>query len=191
MLELTAEQNTFLNAAELFGREAPLHVDLGCGDGSFLHAIASQSPETNFIGVERLARRFRSSDRKAAQLHNVRIIRAETLFVLRHVLAPASVNAFYLLFPDPWPKRRHHRRRLVIPEFLDAVSSRLTTDGSLFIATDHQDYFAWICKFLATRNDFAALPADWTLPASTFEEKFLTTGLTLYRVELRKVSPVT
>jgi tRNA (guanine-N7-)-methyltransferase len=187
---ITAPCDTFFNTAELFGREAPLHVDLGCGDGSFLRAVASQRPETNFLGVERLLRRVRSSSRKAAQLDNVRIIRAETLFVIHHLLPPESVDVFYLLFPDPWPKRRHYGRRLVTCDFLDVIWNRLATGGSLFLATDHEQYFASICQLLGPRTDFKLVTADWKLPASAFEQKFLAFGTTIHRLELRKISPV-
>jgi len=188
---ITEQEQTFVDLPELFGREAPLHVDLGCGDGSFLRAVASQRPDTNFLGVERLLRRVRSSNRKAAQLGNVRIIRAETLFVIHHLLAPQSVDVFYLLFPDPWPKRRHYARRLVTCDFLDVIWNRLTTGGSLFVATDHEQYFASIGQLLAARSDFTSITADWKLPASAFEQKFLAFGTTIHRVELRKTSPVT
>ena len=192
MTQLIAESGPgFFDITALFGREAPLHVDLGCGDGSFLQALATQNPSTNFLGVERLLRRVRSSDRKAAQLPNVRVVRAETLFVLRHVLPPRSVEAFYLLFPDPWPKRRHHRRRLITPNFLDVIGNCLTRGGSLFIATDYEEYFAAIRQVLSARDDFKITGGEWTLPTTTFEQKFVTAGLNIYRMELRKISPVT
>jgi tRNA (guanine-N7-)-methyltransferase len=180
-----------LDLSELFGRRAPVHVDLGCGDGSFLRALASEQPNTNFLGIERLLRRVRSSDKKAADLPNIRIIRAETLYVLQRLLAPESVEAFYLLFPDPWPKRRHHRRRIITAGFLDCVWTRLTNHGSLFVATDHDDYFAAVRQLLAKTPKFALAKSDWQPPASTFEQKFVAAGIAIHRLELRKVSPVT
>jgi tRNA (guanine-N7-)-methyltransferase len=180
-----------LDLEELFGRAAPLGIDLGCGDGSFLQALAAEHPDRNFLGIERLLRRVRSSHRKAEDLPNVRVIRSETLFVLRHLLPAGSVDAFYLLFPDPWPKRRHHRRRLVTAEFLSAIWSCLRNQGSLFIATDHDDYFAAIRKLLQNTPQFVATDRDWALPATTFEKKFCTVGLPIHRLELRKISPVT
>jgi len=123
-------------------------------------------------------------------LPNVRIIRSETLFVLRHLLAPDSVAAFYLLFPDPWPKRRHHRRRLVTTEFLDAIWECLTDGGKLFLATDHDDYFAAMRRSLSQTARFAPANSEWPLPASTFERRFLAAGTAIHRLELRKSTPL-
>jgi len=184
-----ASQSHCLDVAHLFGREAPLHVDLGCGDGTFLSSLAAEHPHINFLGIERLLRRVRSSDRKAATLPNIRIIRSETLFVLRHLLAPDSVTAFYLLFPDPWPKRRHHRRRLVTTEFLDAIHRCLCPTGKVFLATDHDDYFAAIRRSLSQTAGFETCESEWTLPPSTFEKRFVAGGMNIHRLELRKVSP--
>jgi len=180
-----------LDPAAIFGRTGLLEVDLGCGDGSFLRALATERPGINFLGIERLLRRVRSSERKARELSNVQIIRAETMFILRHLLPVESVHVFYLLFPDPWPKRRHHRRRLVTKEFLDATWNCLTSHGSLFLATDHDDYFAAICRLVKQTSRFAVANSDWNLPATSFEQKFAAAGAGIQRLELRKVSPVT
>jgi tRNA (guanine-N7-)-methyltransferase len=181
---------TRLDLGELFGRDVAVHVDLGCGDGSFLQLLAAERPDTNFIGIERLLHRVRSSNRKAGDLPNVRIIRSETMFVLQHVLPANSIEAFYLLFPDPWPKRRHHRRRIVTAAFLSAVANCLTRTGRLFIATDDNDYFAAISRLTISAQDFELAKSDWQLPATTFEKKFVSSGIPIHRVELRKVSPV-
>jgi tRNA (guanine-N7-)-methyltransferase len=191
VIEITGQcQEAALDLGQVFGRVAPLHVDLGCGDGSFLQALAAEHPDHNFLGIERLLRRVRKSDRKSATLPNVRIIRSETIFFLKHVLPPASVDCFYLLFPDPWPKRRHHRRRLVSLEFLDAIWSSLTDDGLFYAATDHDDYFAAIRKLLDQRTGFAITDLDWNVPATTFENRFSAAGSPIHRLTFRKVSPV-
>jgi tRNA (guanine-N7-)-methyltransferase len=191
VVELIAEQSPSIATVEqLFDRSAPLHVDLGCGDGTLLRDMAAQHPQCNFVGVERLLHRVRSSDRKAAELSNVRILRGETMFVLHHVLAPESVSAFYLLFPDPWPKRRHHRRRLVTAEFLHAVAQRLTRAGSIFIATDHDEYFSAIKRAAEDASLLESVAAAWGLPQTTFEERFTAAGMRIHRLVLRKVSPV-
>jgi tRNA (guanine-N7-)-methyltransferase len=191
VIEAPPEAKVSLDLPQLFARTAPVHVDLGCGDGSFLRALAAQQPNANFLGIERLLHRVRSSDRKARELDNVQIVRAETMFVLRHLLSPNSVEAFYLLFPDPWPKRRHHRRRLVTTGFLEAIAACLTTGGSLFIATDHDDYFAAICRAVSKATEFAIADSDWNLPPTTFEKNFVAAGTGIHRLEFRKVSPVT
>jgi tRNA (guanine-N7-)-methyltransferase len=180
-----------LDFCKLFGRAAPVHIDLGCGDGSFLQSLATEHPEWNFLGIERLLRRVRKSDRKAGALPNLQIIRSETMFLLKHLLSPASVDCFYLLFPDPWPKRRHHRRRLVSREFLDAIWSSLTERGLFYLATDHDDYFAAIRELLDRTPQFAPINSTWRLPATPFENKFIGKGTSIHRLALRKVSPVT
>ncbi len=91
-----------LEVAEHFGRNAPLHIDLGCGDGSFLCEMAQQFPKRNFLGIERLTKRVEKVGRKAEKIENVRVLRADTLFAVRYLLPKNSVETFYLLFPDPW-----------------------------------------------------------------------------------------
>ncbi|HVR17928.1 MAG TPA: methyltransferase domain-containing protein, partial [Candidatus Limnocylindrales bacterium] len=90
-----------MEIAELFGRSAPLHVDLGCGDGSFLCEMAQQFPKTNFLGIERLTKRVEKVRRKAEKIENVRVLRADSLFAVRYLLPESSVKTFYLSFPDP------------------------------------------------------------------------------------------
>jgi tRNA (guanine-N7-)-methyltransferase len=193
VIELIPEtEQACLNLPNLFGRNAPVHVDLGSGDGSFFLSLAKENPEKNFLGVERLLKRVRTSERKAAPLKNVRILRTETSFLVRHLLPSESIEAFYLLFPDPWPKRRHHRRRLVTSDFLNAIWLVLTDHGSFSIATDQDDYFAWIHKAVLQSARFAAIDQKLVprLPITTFERKFTDAGSAVHRLELRKISPV-
>jgi len=182
-----------LNFGAIFGRTAALHVDLGCGDGSFLTALAEQMLEKNFLGIERLAGRIRSAARKAAGRDNVRVLRVETYYAVRYLLPPHSVEAFHLLFPDPWPKRRHRRRRIVTSDFLSAAATALAENGTLRITTDQSEYFEDIRRFAEQSRNFAAINEDGhrDLPASSFEKRFKSAGATIYRLELRKVSPVT
>src|SRR5262245_58581700 len=99
-----------LNLGITFGRPAPLDVDLGCGDGSFLCELAQRNPDRNFLGIDKLAGRVANSCRRAAALENVRILNVEISYAVRYFLPKGAVETFYLFFPDPWPKRRHHRR---------------------------------------------------------------------------------
>ena len=186
-----------LDLEKIFGRTAPLHVDLGCGDGSFLCALAQRMPEKNFLGIERLLGRSNSAARKAP--HNVRVLRMESSYAVRYLLPPASVETFYLLFPDPWPKRRHQRRRIVNDVFLDAVHDALAANGNLHIATDQLDYFEQIKETARGRGVFVPLsgvdpgadPARTVdLPITKFENEFRKQGAPIYRLELRKISPV-
>lgn len=182
-----------LDLQSVFPRCAPLEVDLGCGDGSFLVALAEQNPQRNFIGIERLLGRVRSACRKIARenLNNARVIRIETSYAVAHLFSPNSVSVFYLLFPDPWPKRRHQRRRIVTEEFLQAIRRALSPDGSFIIATDEREYFEEIRRQSEKMSGFPAQPIGHSmLPVTTFEKHFLERGLEIHRLVLRKVSPV-
>lgn len=181
-----------LSPSTIFGRGAPLHVDLGCGDGSFLASLARHRPDHDFLGIERLAGRVRSAARKASQFSNVRVLRIETSYAVRYLLPPKSVHMFYLLFPDPWPKRKHHRRRIVTPEFLEAIASALTNAGHFCLATDQLDYFKEIERLVKVCENLQLRQTSLlkSLPPTTFEKHFVAAGAPIYRMELRKVSPV-
>jgi tRNA (guanine-N7-)-methyltransferase len=181
-----------LDLAAIFGRAAPLHVDLGCGDGSFLCELARRYPQKNFLGVERLVRRVAKACRKASVLENVRILNLESSYAVRYLLQEKSVEEFYLLFPDPWPKRRHHCRRIVKMDFLDSIHRALENGGSVQIATDQLDYFEQITRLGSSDSRFAIFDRDDVdLPPTRFERRFHAFGAPIYRLALRKISPVT
>jgi tRNA (guanine-N7-)-methyltransferase len=182
-----------LDLERLFGRNAPLHVDLGCGDGSFLCEMAQQFPKRNFLGIERLTKRVEKVRRKAEKIENVRVLSADSLFAVLYLLPESSVETFYLLFPDPWPKRRHHFRRIFTRDFLDAIAVALEQNGFLCVATDQRDYFHQIERVSRAQLQFQVVPQwshDAVLPASNFERKFREQGVPIYRLTLRKTSPV-
>jgi tRNA (guanine-N7-)-methyltransferase len=174
----------------VFSHRAPVEVDLGCGDGSFLAAMAQQNLERNFLGLERLLGRVRSACRKIAQvgLRNARVLRIESSYAVAHLFPPESISVFYLLFPDPWPKRRHHPRRLVSEKFLDSIFRTLRDDGLFVVATDDKDYFDQINRLTNESNRFS-LGQSGELPITTFEKHFRARGLPIHRLALQKVSP--
>jgi tRNA (guanine-N7-)-methyltransferase len=194
VIELLSElQVARLDVAKLFGRSAPLHVDLGCGDGSFLCEMARQFPKRNFLGIERLTKRVEKVRRKAEKIENVRVLHADTLFAVRYLLPESSVETFYLLFPDPWPKRRHQFRRIFTRDFLDAVAAALEKHGVLRVATDQLDYFHQIERLSRSHLQFQVVPRspdDAVNPVTKFERKFCEQGVPIYRLTLRKTSPV-
>ena len=177
-----------IDLLDLFPRPAPLDVDLGCGDGSFLVAMAKKHPEHNYLGTERLFGRVRNTSRKTerAGLTNIRLLRIESAYVVQHLLPPASVTRFYVLFPDPWPKRRHWPRRLIQPAFLDTASATLMPGGELCIKTDDADYFRAIEKAAAASKDFAR--ESWTedLPTTDFERHYVAQGRVIQSLRLTR-----
>jgi tRNA (guanine-N7-)-methyltransferase len=180
-----------LDLEKIFGRNASLQVDLGCGDGSFISALAERMPERNFLGIERLLGRIRSAARRAAAVGNVRLLRMESSYAVRYLLPAGSVETFYLLFPDPWPKRRHWQRRIVTGEFLRAISQALAKNGRFLVATDHLNYFEKINQIARANPDFTvAAHCGADLPLTKFERQFRAQGAAIYWLELRKVSPV-
>lgn len=194
MIELIPELRVaHLDIAQFFGRTASLHVDLGCGDGSFLCELAQQFPEKNFLGIERLTKRLEKVRRKAVKIENVRVLGTETLFAVRYLLPENSVETFYLLFPDPWPKRRHEQRRIFTCEFLDAIAAALGQNGVLRVATDQLDYFHQMEQLSCGHSQFKIVPPsrnDVILPSTKFERRFRQQGVPIYRLTLRKISPV-
>ena len=144
----------------LFDPARPLELDCGCGKGRFLLARATAHPDVQFLGLDRMLVRIRKLDRKIlrAGLGNVKLLRMEAFYSLQQLLPPHRLRTVYIFFPDPWPKRRHHRRRLFSPEFLDVLWSRLETGGTVQVATDHLDYFAEIRKCLAADARFREAP---------------------------------
>jgi tRNA (guanine-N7-)-methyltransferase len=137
-----------VNLNDLFGREASTFVEIGFGSGYFLFDQAVKHPEFNYIGVEiylpgiaKLLRKIQRYNTTAQTvLNNIRIARHEAAFFLREFVPPHSLSGVYILFPDPWPKKRHHKRRLINPSFTRLLKERLLEDGIAVTATDHQGY---------------------------------------------------
>jgi len=138
----------------------PLEVDVGCGKGRFLIARAKAHPETDFLGIERLLMRLRKVAKKTtrAGLSNVYLLRIEASYAIEYLLPPLSVNTFYIFFPDPWPKRRHHKRRMFTPAFLDALHKTLRPGGRVHVATDHLGYMERIAELFGADHRFIEIP---------------------------------
>jgi tRNA (guanine-N7-)-methyltransferase len=183
-----------LDLNTVFQRQAPLEIDLGCGDGAFLVALARDNPERNFLGIERLVGRVGTACRAIArhQLNNARIMRLEASYAVRYVVPSRSVETFHLMFPDPWPKRRHQTRRIVTPELLESIHRALVSGGLLQMATDQLDY---LHEFERLADGLPGFRPDSTHPPAaaltTFEKRFRDCGARIYRVVLRKSSEVT
>ena len=181
-----------LEAGEVFHNERALEVDLGCGDGSFLVAMAQLHPDRNFLGVERLLGRARKVSRRASRLglDNIKVLRLEAKYTVEWLLGPHSAQRIHLLFPDPWPKARHHKRRLVQQPFLAAVATVLVPGGEFLFKTDDADYYEWALEELEAfpgldRKDWSE--EDFPYAETDFERQWKAEGRDVYF--LRGVSP--
>jgi tRNA (guanine-N7-)-methyltransferase len=139
-----------LDLDRVFGRTAPRVLEVGFGNGDTLVELAARSPERDFVGVEVHPPGVGHCllEVEARGLTNVRVVAHDAVEVLAHQLAPASLDEVLLYFPDPWPKKRHHKRRIVQPEFVALVADRLKPGGRFRLATDWEPYAAWMLEVL-------------------------------------------
>ena len=177
----------------LFRKAQPLEVELGCGDGSFLVNYAALNPERNFIGVERLLGRMRKLDRKGRRggLANLRGVRIESAYFLEYLIPVRSVSALHLYFPDPWPKRRHLKNRLVNARFPEICAQALTADGVVYLRTDDRSYFEQMLEVFAGAPRFRPVetPAELSNLLTDFEEEFQKRGIRTLRAAYQAESP--
>ena len=175
--------------AELFPRSQPLEIELGCGDASFLIEYARQHPQKNFIGVERLLGRIAKLDKKGrrAGLMNVRGVRIESSYFLKFLLPPRSADAVHIYFPDPWPKKRHHKNRLVNESFPGIARDALTPGGKVYLRTDDTDYFRQMTEVFDADKNFQKIqtPAELTEILTDFERDFNARGIQTLRAAYR------
>ena len=163
----------------LFQRTAPKILDIGTGMGEVTAALAKSHPDNDYLAVEvhrpgvgRLIKRIVQDG-----LTNIRISNHDVMDVLRYQLLPDSLDMIYIFFPDPWPKKRHHKRRMINPEFLNLLKKCLRNNGRVFIATDWQDYAEQTLETFSRDNDFINLagrrfaPRPHWRPHTKFEKK--------------------
>ena len=127
----------------VFGREAPLVLEIGFGNGQFLHELSALHPEWNLLGVEVAAASVTRGYARAcrARLSHFKVLRGQGQFAVRELCPPRSVHRVFVNFPDPWPREKHQDRRLMQQPFLRLLSTRLSDDGALLFTTDHEEYF--------------------------------------------------
>jgi len=180
-----------LNAA--FGRPAPKILEIGFGMGETTAQIALAHPQNDYLGIEVHTPGVGSLLRliEAHALANVRIIPHDAVEVLSHMMAPESLSAIHVFFPDPWPKKRHHKRRLIQPPLVRLLSSRLLPGGYLHLATDWEDYALQMLEVLSAEaqlvnsaQGFAARPAY--RPLTKFETRGLKLGHRVWDLVFRR-----
>jgi tRNA (guanine-N7-)-methyltransferase len=174
-----------LHLPELYGSDQPLEVELGSGDGTFLVEYAPAHPEHNFLGVERLLGRIRKIDRKGrrAGLVNLRALRIEAGYFLEYLLPKESICALHVYFPDPWPKRRHLKNRLVNERFPELAQRVLQPHGRVYLRTDNADYFAQMTRVFGASRAFKTVetPAELASLFTDFEREFQAKGVATLR----------
>jgi tRNA (guanine-N7-)-methyltransferase len=169
----------------LFSRDQPLEVELGSGDGSFLVEYAARHPDHNFVGVERLLGRIRKMEKKTrrAGLTNLRGIRIESAYLLEYLLPPQSAGAVHIYFPDPWPKRKHRRHRLISERFPALAQQALRPGGVVYLRTDDPAYFEQMSEVFRANDAFRPVPTPDELAEvrTDFEQEFAARGVSTLR----------
>lgn len=182
-----------LDFERVFGRRAPTILEIGFGMGETTAAIAQARPGDNFLGIEVHGPGVGSLLRRIEEGHlaNVRVVRHDAVEVIAAMIPPASLAGIHVFFPDPWPKKRHHKRRLLQPRFVGELALRLAPGGYLHVATDWDDYASEILAVLAaepllenTADGFAPRP-DYR-PRTKFEARGLRLGHRVFDVLFRR-----
>lgn len=186
------------NASILFGRQAPLEVEVGSGKGLFIESVARQNPMRDYFGVEIAAKYARFAAARLAKhgLQNAVILHGDGHRLFAELLPDESLDAVHVYFPDPWWKKRHHKRRLMNEAFVKLLQRKLKPGGALHYWTDVQDRNSETLELLATHTqlagplDVAERPAQHDLDYHThFERRMRLNNLPIYRAEFRKPSP--
>lgn len=180
---------------DMFGNTSPVEMEIGCGKGKFLIRRAKENPKTNFLGIDRVGKwmKRRKIQSEKHSIKNLCFMKAEAQTFLRDAIADASISIFHIYFPDPWPKRRHHGRRVLHADFLRRLHVKLTAGGFIEIATDDEDYFIAMKKSVAStaelwnnirevQNERIFDPMNLT----NYELKWKSQGKPLFYMELRK-----
>lgn len=172
---------------DLFGNEAPCEIDLGCGDGSFVAQLAKHYPERNFLAVERLLGRVKKVCKKGyrQELDNLKVLRLETLYTTEWLLPKESFDRIHLICPDPWPKEKHHKNRLMQEPFFASIHKLLKEDGEFLFRTDHEEYYLWAKERMEGCPLFEIEPweeTDFFYPKSDFQLQWEAEGKKLFNM---------
>jgi tRNA (guanine-N7-)-methyltransferase len=182
-----------LNLSAAFGRNAPVVAEIGFGMGETTARIASQHPDTDYLAIEVHTPGVGSLLRQVEELglENIRVVQHDAVEVLRDMVPAASLAGIHVFFPDPWPKKRHHKRRLLQAGFVELAVGRLRPGGYLHVATDWRDYALQVLEVLRgtpglanTAEEFAARP-DWR-PETKFERRGLNLGHGVWDLVFRR-----
>ena len=173
--------------AAIYNRSAPLVMEIGCGGGRTIMSMAVAHPEWNCMGIERCGEYYRLMRDRAGrkQLANFRCGRIDAAYLIKRYFTDASVQQYHIYFPDPWPKKKHLKRRLFNSAFCTDLKRTLEPSGTLFFATDHKDYYSEILPLLSSFFAVTEHPEPWEdapLGRTNFEVKYMLAGRPIYRL---------
>jgi tRNA (guanine-N7-)-methyltransferase len=165
-----------LDYTSLFPIQQPLYLEIGSGKGEFLSAYSRLHPECNLLGIESADKRINNTLKKLnpEQHANVRLMRLFVDSSISRIFAPESISGVFIQHPDPWPKRKHHRRRLIQEEFLNALAHILKPEAQVQVSTDHSGYAAWILEEFLANPCYESVFDDPLRMQSTFEDHITT-----------------
>ena len=187
-----------LNLQAIFGNSRPLALEIGCGTGHFVLEQALRQPDMNFLAIDIYNKGCLRTCAKIdeAGVQNVRVMRVEARWLLDKGLQPESLAAIYINCPDPWPKKRHRRRRLVNRDFLVVMAHYLIPGGEFFFSTDFDDYAADVAEQIRDLTGYRnMLPSDWAhalpgYPISKYMQRFLDRGQHIYFIHHQRDAAV-
>ncbi len=188
-LDDAGEHDPVLVWQAVFGNANPVELEIGIGKGRFLLDAAGRQPEVNYVGVEWASKYLRLALGRAERrgLANVRLVHVDAREFVEFFVGSSSLQALHLYFPDPWPKKRHHKRRLFDASFLDHVERVLCPGGLFWVATDHAEYYAVMTDLLERRTGLLRVDEVWAGTATNYEAKYVVEGRPIHRQVLRRV----
>ena len=189
--------NPFVDFEYIFGRRSPIHIEVGSGKGTFLVNQAKSQPDVNFIGIEWASRYYRLAVDRAGRrnMKNVRIIRIDAARLIAECIPDSTIECFHIYFPDPWPKKRHLKRRFINDTNTEQLIRCLKPAGTIRVATDYEGYFEQIKSVMASKADrlceidflptAGAQIGEWV--GSNFERKYLKENRSVYTIAVKKL----
>lgn len=175
----------------LYPKDQPLELEIGAGDGSFLVQYTALHPEHNFFGIERLLGRLKKIDRKGRRmgLTNLRAMRIEAAYFVEYLLPAHSTDIIHIYFPDPWPKKKHRKNRLINERFTELAHRALKDRGIVYMRTDDADYHEQMVTVFDANKKFERIetPAELSAVKTDFERGFNAEGIPTRYAAYRKV----
>ncbi len=188
--------NRKIDFSSVFGRNAPVHIEIGSGKGTFILAEAKAYSDINFLGIEWANKYYRYTVDRMGRwgLNNVKIIRTEASLFVKENINDSSIDCFHIYYPDPWPKKRHHKRRFINDENTNEMIRCLRPGGIIRIATDHEDYWRQIQEVIKPRKELDQIELTPTAGAeegevlgTNYERKYIKEKRNVFTIAVKKI----